>query len=191
MTSAPLRTKPVSRGTWIASVIFNDPPDPPPADVPVLEEDDVKLEAEGLTLRQQLIEHQTRQDCAACHKKLDSLGFALENYDAVGHWRDTYTSGLPIDASGILFNKHPFSSIIEFKDAILAEKDVFARAFAGHLLAYALEREMRAADAPALDQIVDTAAADDYRLRTIMKAVVMSPVFRAKSSPEYNQNPKE
>ncbi len=185
MTSSPLRTKPVSRGAWLAAVIFNDPPDPPPADVPVLEEDDVKLEAGGLTLRQQLLAHQERQECAGCHRKIDPLGFALENYDAIGHWRDTYATGLPIDASGMLFNRHPFNSITEFKDAILKEKRIFARAFAGHLLAYALGRELNPGDALALDEIVDKAAADAYRLRTIMKAVVLSPVFRVKSSPEF------
>ena len=184
MTSSPLRTKPITRGAWLATTIFNDPPQPPPANVPEIEADDAKFKQSGLTLRDRLKQHITNPECAACHKKIDPLGFALENYDAVGRWRDKYRTGLPIDSSGKLFNKHEFKDIVGFKTAILAEKDRFARAFASHLLSYALGRKLDARDGPSLDGIVANSAKDDYRFRTMMKEVVLSPAFTNKSSKE-------
>ena len=154
MTSSPLRTKPITRGAWLVSTIFNDPPKPPPPNVPKIEESDDKLRKQGLTLRNQLKAHVTDPNCAGCHKKIDPLGFALENYDPVGRWRDKYRTDLPVDSSGKLFNRHAFKGIVGFKDAILAEKPRFARAFSGHLLSYALGRKLDARDGPSLDGIV-------------------------------------
>jgi hypothetical protein len=177
MTSSPLRTKPITRGAWLVSTIFNDPPDPPPAEVPKINSGDETLEKEGLTLRDKLKQHVTRPDCTACHKKIDPLGFALENYDPMGRWRDTYRTGLPIDSSGKLFNKHAFQDVIGFKDAILAEKDRFARAFAGHLLSYALGRKLDVVDRSSLDRIVANSAKNGYRFRTMIREVVLSSSF--------------
>jgi hypothetical protein len=177
MTSSPLRTKPITRGAWLATTIFNDPPQPPPANVPEIEADDAKFKQSGLTLRDRLKQHVTNPECAACHKKIDPLGFALENYDAVGRWRTKYRTSLPIDSSGKLFNKHTFKDIVGFKTAILAEKQRFARAFAGHLLSYALGRKLDARDGPSLDSIVTNSAKDGYRFRTMMREVVLSPTF--------------
>ena len=112
MNSSPLRTNPITRGAWVAGVIFNRPPPPPPDDIPEIEEDDAKIEAAGLTLRQRLVQHQVNESCASCHQKIDPLGFALENYDAVGRWRDTYRSGLEIDASGELFGQAQFGDAV-------------------------------------------------------------------------------
>ena len=108
MTSSPLRTNPITRGAWVAGVIFNRPPPPPPDIVPEIEEDDAVIEARGLTLRQVLKQHQTNQSCKSCHARIDPLGFVLENYDAVGRWRDNYRGGLPIDATGELFGEVKF-----------------------------------------------------------------------------------
>lgn len=177
MTASPLRTKPITRGAWLASTIFNDPPGPPPAEVPEIEEDDEKIEAQGLTLRDRVKQHVTNPQCAACHRKIDPLGFALENYDPVGRWRDRYRSGLPIDSSGTLFNRHAFDGVIGFKDALRAEEDRFAKAFASHLLSYALGRKVDAGDRISLDRIVANSANDDYRFRTMIKEVVLSPSF--------------
>ncbi len=178
MTSSPLRTKPITRGAWLVTTIFNDPPEPPPANVPEIEDDDEKLKAEGLTLREKLKQHIINPECAACHQRIDPLGFALENYDAVGRWRDTYRTGLPVDSSGKLFDEHEFRGAVGFKDAILAEKPRFARAFAGHLLSYALGRKLEIGDRPSLDRIVENSAKDDYRFRTMIREVVLSPSFR-------------
>ena len=177
MTASPLRTKPITRGAWLASTIFNDPPGPPPAEVPEIEEEDEKIEAQGLTLRDRVKQHVTNPQCAACHRKIDPLGFALENYGPVGRWRDRYRSGLPIDSSGTLFNRHAFDGVIGFKDALRAEEDRFARAFARHLLSYALGRKVDAGDRISIDRIVANSANDDYRFRTMIKEVVLSPSF--------------
>ena len=122
MTSNPFRSLPITRGAWVSSVIFNDPPEPPPDNVPELQADDKTLEKEGLTIRQKLKQHSSSAQCAGCHKKIDPLGFVLENYDLLGRWRDAYRTGLKVDASGKLFGKHAFQDIVSFKDAIRAEK---------------------------------------------------------------------
>lgn len=183
MTSNATRTQPITRGAWLVGVIFNDPPPPPPADVPALDEEGHKTGTENLTLRQKLALHQQRADCAACHAKIDPYGFALENYDAVGRWRETYEKGQPIDCGGKLFNKRPFANVEEFKDGLLAEKDRFARAFAAHVLAYALGRQVTPADQPALDGIVRATADDGYRLRALMRQIALSEPFQTKCNP--------
>ena len=175
MTSGPDETKPITRGAWIAGVIFNAPPEPPPADVPPLEKP--KATDKKLTMRERFASHRERADCAGCHAKLDPFGFALENFDPVGRWRDGYENGREVDASGVLFRKHKFTNVVEFKDAILAEKDRFTRGFAGHLLSYALSRGLTPTDAPALDRITAKAIADGYRLQTLIHEVVQSQPF--------------
>ncbi len=179
MTSGPEETKPITRGAWVAGVIFNDPPEPPPADVPTLPKADPAT-LKKLTIRERFAAHRESPDCAGCHVKLDPLGFALENYDPVGRWRDTYENGLQVDASGTLLRKHEFDDVAAFKDALLAEKDRFTRALAAHLLAYALGREVNAADSPALDGIAHAAIQDNYSLRTLIHEVVRSDPFHAK-----------
>lgn len=160
----------------MATVIFNSPPPPPPADVPPLPEAN-DTDTEKLTLRERLNVHRQRADCKGCHARIDPLGFALENYGATGVWRDKYDNGRDVDSSGTLFRKHPFTNPVEFKDAILAEKDRFTRAFAKHVLSFALGREVSVADSPALDEIAKQTAADGYRMRTLIRQVILSDPF--------------
>lgn len=176
MTSGAVRTQPITRGAWIASVIFHDAPQPPPADVPPLPEQD-SVEAKELTLRERFESHRKKAECAGCHAKIDPLGFALENYDIVGVWRDSYENGRPVDVSGVLFRKHEFTNIVEFKEAILIEKDRFTRAFASHLLSFALGREIDVADWSALETIASETAGSGYRLRPMIKQIVLSSSF--------------
>lgn len=183
MTSGPERTKPITRGAWIATVIFNAAPQPPPADVPPLPEGK-DADTEHLTLRERLDVHRQREDCRGCHAKIDPYGFALENYGPTGRWRDKYDNGRDVDASGELFRTHKFITPVQFKDALLAEKDRFARALAEHVLMYALGREISVADAPALAEITQTTVDDGYRLRTLLKAVAMSEPFLANPTPD-------
>ncbi|MEM7143541.1 MAG: DUF1592 domain-containing protein [Verrucomicrobiota bacterium] len=182
MTSGAERTHPITRGAWLATVIFNNPPPPPPADVPALSEKPPAGE-EHLTLRERLSVHRERADCAGCHQKIDPLGFALENYGPTGLWRDQYENGRDVDMEGKLFRKHEFNNLIEFKDAVLAEKDRFTRALAGHLLSFALARELNAVDAPALDKITANTAAKDYRIQSLLKEIILSKPFLTKSNP--------
>ncbi len=181
MTSGPKESKPITRGAWLAGAIFNDPPEPPPADVPPLKKEE---EAKNLTVRERFKAHRENATCAECHAKLDPLGFALENYDAVGRWRDQYENGRKVDMKGTLFRKHDFSDVIEFKDAILAEKKRFTRALAGHLLAFALGREISASDFPAIERIVEETAVANYSARKMIHLVTQSAPFVAPSNSE-------
>jgi hypothetical protein len=183
MTSGPVESKPITRGAWIAAVIFNDPPEPPPGDVPPLPGKGSKGVDPKMTLRERLALHRERADCAGCHEKIDPLGFALENYGPTGLWRDQYENGRSVDVSGVLFRKYKFTNIIEFKDAILAEKERFARAFAAHLISFAIGREVNTSDAIALDRIVAETKSDDYKLQAIIKQIVLSEPFLSKYSP--------
>ena len=176
MTSTPVRTQPITRGAWINTVIFNDPPEPPPADVPPLPEGD-QAELEKLTIREKLAAHRKRSDCAGCHNKIDPLGFALENYGPTGVWRDKYENGRDVDPKGILFNQSSFDSLAEFKQLIVKKKRRFVRAFAAHLLSYALGRELGPADSPALDKISQKAVDGEDTLRSIMKNIATSEPF--------------
>ena len=188
MTSSPTETKPITRGAWIASVIFNSPPEPPPANVPPLKSEDEKKD---LTLRERFAVHRDNTSCAGCHAKLDPLGFALENFDPVGRWRNDYENGHQVDSSGVLFRKHKFNNVVEFKDAILAEKDRFTRGFAEHMLSFALGREMTAADTAALDHIAVQTKAADYRLQTLIHEVTQSAPFVSKSRAVISEEPRE
>ncbi|MFT5125341.1 MAG: hypothetical protein ACI97B_003988, partial [Verrucomicrobiales bacterium] len=183
MTSGPERTQPITRGAWLAGVIFNNPPEPPPADVPALGEKPSEGE-EHLTLRERLSMHRERADCKGCHEQIDPLGFALENYDAIGVWREHYENERKVDMEGTLLRKHAFNNVVEFKDALLAEKDRFTRGLAGHLLAYALARELGPADQPVLDHIAEVTAADDYKIQTLIKQIVLCEPFQSKTNPK-------
>ncbi|WP_246151676.1 DUF1592 domain-containing protein [Rubripirellula reticaptiva] len=182
MTSGPDRSHPITRGAWVATVIFNNPPDPPPADVPALGEKPADGE-ENLTLRERLSLHRQRSDCKGCHEQIDPLGFALENFDAIGQWRDQYENGRDVDMAGTLMRQHEFNDVVQFKDAILVEKDRFTRALAGHLLSFALARQLGPADQITLDEITGATIDDDYKIQTLLKMVIMSAPFQTKSTP--------
>lgn len=176
MTSAPNHSKPITRGAWFASTILHAPPKPPPADVPPI---DRKPDAadETLTIREQLAAHRDNPSCAGCHKKLDPLGFALENYDPVGRWRDHYPNGREVDSSGSLYNRHPFQDIIGLKQALLKEKDRFAYAFTQHLMSFALGRKVTYQDTIVIEDIVSRSATGDYQLKALIKHLIMSDAF--------------
>ncbi|MFN0017238.1 MAG: DUF1588 domain-containing protein [Pirellulaceae bacterium] len=175
MTSGPERTHPIARGSWIIEVILNDPPPPPPNDVPPLKEDD---SARDLTVREQFAEHRRNPDCAGCHSRLDPLGFAMENFDITGRWREKYDNGRDVDSSGTLFRKYPFSGIVEFKDSLAKENERFARAFTGHLLRFALSRELVPADSLTIDSIIKRTEGENFRLKSLIREVILSDVFR-------------
>ena len=184
MTSGIERTHPITRGAWLATVIFNDPPAPPPADVPPLPANPSAEDAK-LTLRERLAAHRQRADCAACHQQIDPLGFALENFGPTGKWREQYGNGREIDPAGQLFHQHAFRDVVEFKDAILAEKQRFLHGFAAHLMSFALARAVTAADEPALEAIVARVAADGTSTRgRVLAGVTLLPERgRSQASP--------
>ena len=181
MTATPTRTQPITRGAWINAVIFNDPPEPPPADVPPLPEADSE-ELAKLTIRERLAAHRERKDCAGCHNKIDPMGFAMENYGPTGVWRDKYENGREVDVSGVLFNQHEFKTFLEFKEIIVREKGRFVRGFIAHLLSYALSRELGPADSPALDEMTTKALSGEDTMRAVLKNIAMSDPFLQKNN---------
>jgi hypothetical protein len=178
MTSGPKRTHPVARGVWVIEVIFNDPPEPPPNDVPPLNED---AGDKNLTIRETFAAHRANPSCAGCHSKLDPLGFALENFDITGRWRDNYENGRAVDASGTLMRKHKFAEATSFKTAIVKEQHRFTKAFTEHLLRFALTQELSPADTLVVDDILTRAADDNFRLKTLLREIIRSKRFRSGS----------
>ncbi len=174
MTSGPKRTHPIARGAWIIEVILNDPPPPPPNDVPPLKDDG---NSRNMTIREQFAKHREHADCAGCHSKLDPLGFAMENFDLTGRWREKYGNGREVDSSGKLMRKHVYGGAVDFKDSLLKEKDRYAKAFAGHLLRYVSSRELQPGDTLEIERIVEKAKARDYRMKSLIREVVLSPSF--------------
>jgi hypothetical protein len=174
MTSGPKRTKPISRGSWVIEVVFNDPPPPPPNDVPALDEENGRKD---LTIREKFAEHRENKRCASCHTRIDPLGFALENFDAVGRWREVYDNKREVDASGTLLKKYDFTNVVDFKQALVKEDKRFAKAFTGHLLRFALSRELTAADSVTVDDIVAATEKDNFKLRSIIREVILSKGF--------------
>ncbi|MCA9173815.1 MAG: DUF1588 domain-containing protein [Planctomycetales bacterium] len=170
MTSGPNRTHPVARGVWIVEVIFNDPPPPPPNDVPPLNED---AGDKDQTIREKFAAHRENPSCAGCHAKLDPLGFALENFDLTGRWRDRYANGREVDASGKLLRSHEFANITQFKSALVQEQARFAKAFTGHLLRYAMSREPEPIDTLTVDEIVRATEPAGHRLKSLVREVAL------------------
>ena len=176
MTSGPQRTHPVARGVWIIEVIFNDPPPPPPNDIPPLDEE---TGAKELTIREQFAAHRKNPSCAGCHTKIDPLGFALENFDITGRWREQYANGRAIDSSGRLLQMHAFEDVVAFKQALIKEKRRFAEAFVEHLLRYALVRELTVHDSLTVESILENCEQDGFRIQSLIREIVLSKPFRA------------
>jgi hypothetical protein len=178
LTSNPTRTSPVKRGKWILEQLLGTPPPPPPPDVPELE----AQELEAVSLRERLEKHRENPACASCHKRMDPLGFALENYDGVGAWRDK--DGLfPIDASGTLPDGTFFDGAADLR-AILVDKrrEDFVRALTEKLLTYGLGRGLEYYDACSVDRIVSGLEAADFKFSELVLAVVRSAPFQLRKA---------
>jgi hypothetical protein len=175
VTSNPTRTSPVKRGKWILEQILGTPPPQPPANVPELKEDqDVVLKG---TLRQRMEQHRADPNCATCHARLDPLGFGLENYDAIGSWRDK-EGAFPIDASGTLPTGESFQGPKELKAILKGRSDEFVRCLAEKMLTYALGRGLDYYDKCAVDRIVAAMAQNDFRFSTLVGEIVASDPFQ-------------
>jgi Protein of unknown function (DUF1592)/Protein of unknown function (DUF1588)/Protein of unknown function (DUF1595)/Protein of unknown function (DUF1585)/Protein of unknown function (DUF1587) len=179
VTSYPTRTSPVIRGKWILDNVLGVPPPPPPANVPPL--DDVKMAKRNASVRERLAEHRKNPTCAGCHRLTDPVGFALENYDAVGRWR-TLEAGEPIDPSGTLFDGTDFRGVAGLQSAILRRPELFITTLSEKLLIFAIGRGVAYYDAPAMRKIVREASAQDYRFSSIVMGVVNSTPFRMRKA---------
>lgn len=177
VTSNPTRTSPVKRGKWILDNILGTPPPPAPPGVPELE----KGELTG-TLREQLEQHRANPSCAACHKQMDPIGLALENYDAVGRWR-TEERGTPIDASGELPTGEVIKNPADLIRLIREKKsEQFARTLTEKLMTYAIGRGIEYYDRCAIDKILSETSKNDYRFKDLLLAIIYSDPFQRKGT---------
>lgn len=179
VSSYATRTSPVIRGKWVLENILNTPPPPPPANVPSLKEEEI---GQSVTMRQQLEAHRANPTCASCHARMDPLGFGLENFDAVGEWRDS-DGTFPIDASGTLPDGRTFKGPTELAAILKVDKEAFAECLSDKLLTYALGRGLTPADRSTVRRIATQMAASDYRFSSLVLGVVNSPQFQLRASP--------
>ncbi len=178
VTSYATRTSPVLRGKWILTNILGTPPPAPPPNVPALKENN-----EGgkiLSVRERMEEHRKSPACASCHKIMDPLGFALENFDAIGQWRSKSEDGAPIDASGVLLDGSKVDGPTSLRAALMSRPTVFVTTLTEKLMTYALGRGLDFSDEPSVRAIVTRASADHYRFSDLVSGIVKSPEFRMK-----------
>jgi hypothetical protein len=174
VSSYPHRTSPVLRGKWMLDAMLGTPPPPPPADAPALEEG---KSVESHNLRERLAQHRANAVCASCHSRIDPLGFALENYDAIGKWR-TEDAGKPIDARGELPDGTAFDGPDQLKAVLLEKKGLFMRNLTSKVLGYAVGRGLTLQDSCVMDDIVAQVERSDYSAHALIDAVVFSMPFR-------------
>ena len=179
VTSYATRTSPVIRGKWVLDNLYGAPPPPPPANVPVLEENSVRA---GLPMRERLSEHRNNTACAGCHNMIDPVGFALENFDAVGRWRDHAADSGPMDASGALPGIGEFDGVDGLEAALLSRPDLFAGRVTENLLTFALGRGVDYYDAPAIRKILRDTESDEYRFSSLILGIVTSVPFQMRNS---------
>jgi len=182
LTSDGTRHRPVHRGVWLSETIFNKTPPPPPANVDPIEP--VPPQGEKITIRQRMEAHTRDPNCAACHKSIDPLGLAFDQYDAIGQWRthEHIPTGVgknpPVDASGTLTDGRTFNGSVEFKELLLDDRDRFARAFIEHLCTYALRRVLTVDDKEDVSNILSEAKKKNYQIKDIVRAVAVSDLLR-------------
>jgi hypothetical protein len=179
LTAVATRTSPVLRGKYIISNLLNTPPLPPPAVVPDLEESAHKDKPS--TVREQLERHRASPVCASCHRNIDPVGFALENFDPVGQWRDRTREGLPIDAAGMLADGTKVDGPAALRKALLSRPDVFVGTMTEKLLTYALGRGLEPVDMPIVRSIVRNAARQNYAMQSIVLGIVNSTPFQMRT----------
>jgi len=180
VTSYPNRTSPVLRGKWVLENLLGAPPPEPPPNVPTLEERNE--DGEPLSMRQAMVRHRENPACSVCHAPMDPIGFSLENFDAIGQWRQTSEAGTAIDASGVLPDGAAFEGPTGLRDLLLNRPDDFVGTVTEKLMGYALGRGLEYYDAPTVRKIVREAAGDDYRWSSIILGIVKSTAFQMRRS---------
>ena len=182
LTSDGTRHRPVHRGVWLSEAIFNRTPPSPPANVDPIEP--IPPQGTKITIRQRIEAHAKNTSCAACHRNIDPLGLAFDQYDAIGQWRtrERVPTGVGedplVDASGVMPDGRPFTDSDQFKQLLLEDRDKVARAFIEHLCTYALRRVLTVDDRDGVQAIVDEAKGHQYGVRDIVRAVALSELIR-------------
>lgn len=184
LTSDGTRHRPVHRGVWLSEAIFNKTPPPPPANVDPIEP--IPAMGTKITIRQRIEAHAKNTSCAACHRNIDPLGLAFDQYDAIGQWRtrEKVTTGVGedpmVDASGVMPDGRPFANATQFKQLLLEDREEIARAFIEHLCTYALRRVLTVDDQEDVQTIVEEAKKNQYRVKEIVRAVALSDLIKKK-----------
>jgi hypothetical protein len=184
VTSHTDRTSPVVRGKWVLDNLLGAPPPPMPANVPPLDENGQQA-GRVLTMRERMEQHRRNPVCANCHKIMDPIGLAMENFDAVGSWRvrEGGTHGTSIDSSGVLLDGTKVDGIVSLRKALLRNPEIFVGTFVEKMMTYALGRGVAAADMPTVRQIVRDGAAQNYRFASMVEGIVNSPAFQMRRVP--------
>ena len=180
LTSHAIRTSPVLRGKWILDNLLGTPPPDPPPNIPAL--NDQKTQAKRPTVRERMEAHRDNPACSACHAMIDPTGFALENFDAIGRWRVVDESFNAIDPSGVLPDGRAFDGVSEMRNALVANPEQFVTTVTEKLMTYALGRGLDYYDMPSLRRIVRGAAADGYRVQSVILGIVTSDPFLMRRS---------
>jgi hypothetical protein len=176
-TSFANRTSPVLRGKWVMEVLLGSPPPPPPPNVPDLEDTGAVAGDRLLSVRERLEQHRASPACSSCHRMMDPIGLALENFDVTGAWR-IKDNGVPIDASGELYDGTPLAGPADLRAALVARSDTFITTFTESLMAYALGRRVEYYDMPAVRAIVRAGAEQQNRVSAFVLGVVNSAAFQ-------------
>ena len=179
LTSHSTRTSAVERGKWVMEVLLNSPPPPPPPGVPDLEATADAVEGRALTVRERMEQHRKDPNCSSCHKMMDPIGLAMENFDVTGHWR-VRDNGMPIDSRGDLWDGSKASTLPQLQAALMTRQETLLRTFTRNLLAYGTGRRVEAFDMPSIRKIVRDASRQDNRMSEYVLGVVRSPAFQMK-----------
>ncbi len=179
LTSLANRTSPVLRGKWVMEVLLGTPPPPPPPDTPVLEEIAEVVDGRPLTTRERMEMHARNPSCNSCHRMIDPIGLALDNFDVTGKWRVRENGG-PLDTNGDFYDGTPVSNPSELVDALLRRPIPLTRTFTENLLAFAIGRPMGPHDQPTVRRIAQDAETDDYRIASFIMGVIRSDAFQRK-----------
>jgi len=181
LTSMSDRTSPVLRGKWVMEVLMGTPPPPPPPNIPAFDQTENAAEGRRLTTRERMELHSANPTCNSCHRFMDPIGLALDNFDVTGKWR-IRENGMPLDTRGTFYDGSPVSTPSELKNLLLKRPIPLARNFASNLLAYALGRRVEYYDQPTIRLIVQEAEADNYRISSFIRGIVDSLPFQMMKS---------
>jgi mono/diheme cytochrome c family protein len=182
LTSVADRTSPVQRGKWVMQVLLGSPPPPPPPNVPTLEETKDADGSRVLSVRERMEAHRGNPACNSCHRVIDPLGLALENYDVTGRWR-SFDRGVPVDPTGELYDGTKIDGPEGLRTALLSHEETLWRSFTENLMTYALGRQLAYYDMPTVRAIVRDAAQQEYRLSAFIQGVIRSQPFRMMQAP--------
>ena len=179
LTGIANRTSPTIRGKYVLAVLLNTPPPPPLPSVPTLDKSAVP--GKKMTVREQVELHRANAVCSSCHRNIDPVGFALENFDSVGQWRDKTEDGLPIDTAGVLPDGTPVNGPVQLREALLKRPDVFVGAVTENLLIYALGRGLEPTDMSVVRSVVRNAKQSDYKFQNLIMGIVQSAPFQMRT----------